>query len=108
MKRLNIIYLFFIYIPLSICLCNCGARPEPKITNKMETVHADTSNGKYVWTELTDKAAFPKGYNFQLFSVKDTLWALHHTGTWFSIDGKQWTKNTLTNIIKNNGFLDYV
>ena len=33
---------------------------------------------------------------------------MHHAGTWFSLDGKEWTKSRLTNVLQNNGFLDYV
>jgi len=36
------------------------------------------------------------------------LWAMHHAGIWFSLDGKAWKKSSLTNILKNNAFLDYV
>src|SRR5439155_20246519 len=44
---------------------------------------------EYKWIQITDNAAFPKSYNFQLFSIRDTLWALHHAGTWFSTDGSK-------------------
>ena len=62
----------------------------------------------YKWSKLTDNAAFPKAYNFQIFSIRDTLWVMHHTGVWFSLDGKAWNKSQLTNVLKNNAFLDYV
>jgi hypothetical protein len=73
-----------------------------------QNIKQQTTGTEYKWTELTANAAFPKGYNFQILTVRDTLWALHHEGAWFSTDGKNWTKSPLTNIIKNNGFLDYV
>jgi hypothetical protein len=76
------------------------------IVKAKEKTQADSK--LYQWTQLTDNAAFPKAYNFQLFSIRDTLWAMHHAGTWFSVDGKNWDKSSLTNIIANNGFLDYV
>jgi len=66
------------------------------------------NGGRYNWTQLTDSAAFPKAYNFQIFAIRDTLWVMHQAGTWFSQDGKEWTKSPLTNILKNNAFLDYV
>lgn len=62
----------------------------------------------YQWTKLTDNADFPKAYNFQIFSIRDTLWVMHHAGIWFSVDGKKWNKSQLTNVLKNNAFLDYV
>ncbi len=63
---------------------------------------------QYKWTELTNHAAFPQSYNFQLFSIRDTLWVMHHAGTWFSTEGRDWIKSSLPNIIHNNAFLDYV
>ena len=63
---------------------------------------------EYKWTRLTANAPFRKAYNFQLFSIRDTLWAMHHDGTWFSLDGVDWIKSSLPNILKNNAFLDYV
>lgn len=43
-----------------------------------------------------------------MFSIRDTLWTLHHDGAWYSVDGEQWTKSQLTNVISNQAFLDYV
>lgn len=54
------------------------------------------------------EAPFPKSYNFQLLAQRDTLWALHPEGTWFSTDGVQWAKSPLTNALHNNAFLKYV
>lgn len=62
----------------------------------------------YRWHELSAQAAFAKSYNFQLFSLKDTLWAFHPSGNWYSLDGKQWEKSPLPNALKNLAFLDYV
>lgn len=75
--------------------------------NSVQNFKNDVNIG-YKWTQVTDNAAFPKAYNFQLFSIRDTLWVMHHAGIWFSLDGKEWTKSLLTNILKNNAFLDYV
>lgn len=65
-------------------------------------------SSNYRWVKLTDHAAFSKSYNFQLLSHHDTLWAFHPQGNYFSLDGKQWIKSPLTNIIHNLAFLDYV
>jgi hypothetical protein len=62
----------------------------------------------YKWTQLTANAAFPKAYNFQILSIRDTLWVMHYAGVWFSLNGKVWIKSPLTNVLKNNAFLDYV
>jgi len=37
---------------------------------------------EYKWTQLTANAAFSKAYNFQIFSIRDTLWVMHHAGIW--------------------------
>jgi hypothetical protein len=77
-----------------------------KHTNKPIAVQP-TING-YQWTEQTVEAAFPKSYNFQLFSIHDTLWAFHPAGNWYSLNGKDWEKSILPNSINNLAFLDYV
>ena|SRR5437868_4604273 len=66
------------------------------------------TDSDYVWTRLTDSAAFQKSYNFQMLNIRDTLWVLHHDGGWYSVNGKNWTRSSLTNIVQNNAFLDYV
>jgi hypothetical protein len=71
-KMLAILSLFY----LTSCT---GQSSKNTVQNFKEEV--DT---KYKWTQVTGNAAFPKGYNFQLFSIRDTLWAMHHAGIWFS------------------------
>lgn len=72
---------------------------------KNEEAKSDTF---YVWTKLLDSADWKKNYNFQMFSINDTLWIFHPDGTWHSTDGKNWAKSTLPNSIANLAFLDYV
>jgi hypothetical protein len=97
MHRILSVFCFF-------CLTSCtGQSSKNTFQNFKEEVDTE-----YKWTQVTDSAAFPKAYNFQLFSIRDTLWAMHHAGIWFSLDGKAWKKSSLTNILKNNAFLDYV
>ncbi len=62
----------------------------------------------YKWTKLLDSAPWEKNYNFQMFSIQDTLWTFHPDGNWYSTDGSSWIKSTLTNAIHNLAFLDYV
>lgn len=92
---------------LFIILFSCQNTPKDnKITEaKNKKVKSDTS---YIWTKLVDSANWKKNYNFQMFSIKDTLWTFHPDGNWFSTDGKNWKKSTLTNSIYNLAFLDYV
>lgn len=116
-----------ILFPLTILLSNCGqtqkqqtnnatpqdtskdiiAGGQSNISSEQDTTQPVASTG-YKWTQLTANADFRKAYNFQLFSIRDTLWAMHHDGTWFSLDGAEWIKSPLPNILRDNAFLDYV
>lgn len=69
---------------------------------------SQSSPAGYSWQRITESAPFSKSYNFQMMAIRDTLWVLHHDGAWYSLNGIQWVKSTLTNIIGNNGFLDYI
>lgn len=62
----------------------------------------------YEWKQLVTNAPWAKSYNFQLFSLRDTLWVFHPDGTWFSDNGVRWSKSRLGNAISNLAFLDYV
>ncbi|TDH29276.1 hypothetical protein EXU57_04225 [Segetibacter sp. 3557_3] len=65
-------------------------------------------SSNYVWKRLVDNGPWKPSYNFQLFSIRDTLWSFHHDGAWYSADGMQWKESPLLNAIHNHGFLDYV
>lgn len=78
-------------------------------TTIKETEYTFTSHdSSYTWTKLLDSGAWAKSYNFQLFSMRDTLWVLHPDGNWFSANGTDWTKSSLPNAINNLAFLKYV
>lgn len=62
----------------------------------------------YHWTKILDEGPWKKSYNFQLISLRDTLWVFHYDGIWFSGDGLTWKKAMLPNAIHNLAFLDYV
>ncbi|MFN7117447.1 MAG: hypothetical protein ACK4TA_11655 [Saprospiraceae bacterium] len=83
-------------------LASCVEQPKAPTATQKEPVL------NYQWQKMTDAAAFPESYNFQLFAVKDTLWAMHPRGTYFSIDGKDWQKTQLTHFIQNSAFLDFI
>jgi hypothetical protein len=85
--------------------CQNTTKESKASTVKSEEAQSDTS---YTWTKLLDSAEWKKNYNFQMFSINDTLWTFHPDGTWHSTDGKKWTKSVLTNPIYNLAFLDYV
>lgn len=63
---------------------------------------------EYTWTKLLDSAGWKKNYNFQMFSIKDTIRVFHPDGYWYSVNGKDWVKSVLPNAIYNLAFLDYV
>ena len=63
---------------------------------------------QYQWSRVIEHAPFSGSYNFQMFSIRDTLRVIHSEGTWFSVDGKKWNHSPLSNIVTNQGFLDYV
>lgn len=68
----------------------------------------DKKDSSYKWTRVIESADWSKSYNFQMFSIGDTLWVFHSDGNWFSTNGSLWEKSTLNNAINNLAFLDYV
>ncbi len=104
MKKVLVIFLTVIvgHILLS-CHGNLNAGTTTLNNSLQEEMLPD-----YKWIEHTSNASFPKSYNFQLFNFRDTLWAFHPAGNWYSLNGKDWSKSSLTNSINNLAFLDYV
>lgn len=79
----------------------------PIKTTNIQTATNDSTG--YVWQQILDSTDWKKNYNFQLFSIRDTLWTFHPDANWYSVDeGKQWIKSPLSNVIDNHAFLDYV
>lgn len=104
MKKVITISLF---IAAGQIIVSCNGRLKADAVNlsrpRQEELFPD-----YKWIKHTGSAAFPKSYNFQLFNLRDTLWAFHPAGNWYSLNGSDWTKTELTNSINNLAFLDYV
>src|SRR6187397_61272 len=90
-----------------IILLSCLNQANDK-TKAQANSHGTINDTLYVWTKLSDSAPWSKSYNFQMFSIKDSLWTFHSDGNWFSINGVDWTKSPLPNSIYNLAFLDYV
>lgn len=93
---------------LLLCLIStfCTERPGKQALSDLSQ---DTSyQVSYAWQKVLDSAAWRKNYNFQLFSIRDTLWTFHPDGNWYAADGIHWTKSALPNGIFNLAFLDYV
>ncbi|MDX2130406.1 MAG: hypothetical protein SFU91_15325 [Chloroherpetonaceae bacterium] len=78
---------------------------EPK---KIPTSEMHPQKSKLKWREVLYEAPWPKSYNFQMFSFRESLWVFHPRGTWKSKDGKVWLKSPLDNSLGNLAFLDYV
>lgn len=103
LSRMKKIILIIIFSGLFSCAQQSYLKNNPE-TEISETI----GKTNYVWTKLLDSADWEKSYNFQMFSINDTLWTFHPDGNWFSVDGTTWIKSTLPNAIYNLAFLDYV
>src|SRR5690349_10230890 len=97
---------------LALCWAACSEQPGKDSNRKFIPAEARPPNtssiNDYAWTKILDSAAWKKSYNFEMFSVRDTLWVFHPDGNWYSTDGKEWSKSALPNAIYNLAFLDYV
>lgn len=90
-------------------LCSGCVNPSAKYPNgQAEPASLPPPDTTYTWTQLLESAPWQKSYNFQLFSMRDTLWTFHPDGTWWSANGINWEKSPLPNAIGNLAFLDYV
>jgi hypothetical protein len=94
-----------IYLVLFVTTISCSTQTSSTGQEKSGTV---TIKNEYLWTKVLDSADWRKNYNFQMFSVRDTIWTFHPDGNWYSIDGQSWAKSKLPNSIFNLAFLDYV
>jgi hypothetical protein len=83
-------------------LFSCADNGNPKNTL------LNTGDTSYYWTQVADSAAWPKSYNFQAITIQDTLRIFHPDGNWYSVDGKNWVKSPLSDMIHNQAFLDYI
>ena len=93
------------WLCFALIFVSCFSRT--KNEKAVETAPANNPVG-YQWTKLLDSAEWPKSYNFQMLSLRDTIWTMHSAGNWFSADGIHWNKSSLPNSINNLAFLDYV
>ena len=106
MKNRNIMNTVILCTIVSI-LITCTNSP-----NKIHSQQSDNvlykKDSSYQWTRVIENAKWSKSYNFQMFSIKDTLWVFHSDGNWFSTNGMDWKKSPLKNSLNNLAFLDYV
>lgn len=76
--------------------------------SQQDDIVLDRKESSYKWTRILESADWSKSYNFQMFSIGDTLWVFHSDGNWYSTNGLEWEKSLLNNSINNLAFLDYV
>jgi hypothetical protein len=99
----NLLAMTFVLTTL-IQAAACGVGASDVSVNKS---HAGASPA-YSWAKVTDSAAFPGAYNFPVFTVNKQMWAFHHQGSWYSADGRTWTKSELPVSGLNSGTQKYV
>lgn len=61
----------------------------------------------YEWSNVTQAADFPKGYNYPVFTFGRWMVALNN-GAWLSGDGQRWSKSELPNSGLNSAYQKYV
>lgn len=69
----------------------------------------DVTSGKavYEWSNVTESAAFPQGYNYPVFVTGDWMVALNN-GAWLSRDGRRWRKTDLPDSGLNSAYQKYL
>lgn len=86
-----------------ILLISCSSSAPKKDQTKQHSLQENQA-----WYKILDSAPWRKNYNFQMFSLRDTLWTFHPDANWYSVDdGQHWIKSSLSNVINNHAFLDY-
>jgi len=70
-------------------------------------VSASKDKASYLWSNVTEKAQFPEGYNYPVFVTNGELRAINNGG-WTSKDGKVWTKTPLPDSGLNSAYQKYV
>lgn len=70
---------------------------------------ASQGKGKtvYQWSNVTQKAQFPEGYNYPVFVMSGELRAINNGG-WLSKDGRTWTKTELPESGLNSAYQKFI
>jgi len=76
-------------------------------SNKLKSGSTNDST-VYAWRKITDSAPWKKTYNYQAFTIRDTLYIFHPDGVWYTTDLTAWHPSSLQDTIANQAFLDYV
>lgn len=75
---------------------------------KAATMTLGAGGSFYSWEQVSPGAAFPVGYNFPVFVVKNRMLAMHGQGIWESLDGRKWELAALPPIRSNVYVTQYV
>ncbi len=62
---------------------------------------------KYLWSNVTQAANYPQGYNYPVFTMGGWMVAMNN-GAWISKDGSRWTKTELPESGLNSAHQKYV
>ncbi len=97
-----------VFLCTVVCLLMTCTNSNNQTHSQQNDIALEKNDSSYQWTRAIESAAWSKSYNFQIFSIGDTLWVFHSDGNWFSTNGLEWQKSLLRNSINNLAFLDYV
>lgn len=70
-------------------------------------VRAGNGQFSYEWSNVTDNAQYPQGYNYPVFVMDGELRAINNGG-WISKDGRKWAKTSLPDSGLNSAYQKYV
>ena len=102
MKKTHHLFGLLLVVTFVAYGCSGGAKTEKLV------VLSNKDSIAYEWVKYMDSAQWKKTYNYQMMAIRDTLWLLHPDGFWFSTDGRSWQKSSLTDVVDNQAFLDYI
>lgn len=91
---------------VAVCLPSCERSAAREAA---DAVVAQQPVGMVQWERLTADAGYPPSYNFPIHVAPDGGFvALHSEGTWYSRDGRRWTRGPLPPSGLNSAYLKYV
>ena len=71
-------------------------------------IEPDGNSRGYQWTRVTDNAAFMPTDRLQFQNIRDTLWAFHPNGNYYSTDGETFFLTILEPKISTNAIPGYL
>lgn len=74
----------------------------------MACTKSEAKLSEYLWSNVTEHAGFPQGYNYPVFVIGDESLLALNNGGWLSKDGKNWRKTDLPESNLNPAYQKYV